>query len=492
MQRYEWQEREVRYHALDLRRAEFCSPRTGKTLATCDSLQEYMAQVPEGPMALRKILVVAPLTYVSDWGDYLERIVPGNVHRAYDLTSKEIKFKLTILRRKKNESHALIISYDKLANIIRERRDDNGNLLSTAKSGCIDELLKWKPDAVIIDESHRIAGVMAKQARACRRLAWNAKWVRILTGTPIPNSPASLWGQMVCLDPTTWHAESYGRFKELYLCEDHFIKGKILGWKDEATKAFFEENIRQHACIVHREDVFGPDSRTVHTRNVPIPPQAWKVYHQLARQWVAELENGTNAKAKHMLTRMIRLQQVCCGFVRDENGEEQTLHRAKAQAIAEDLSEIIAQGEKVVIFYKFVREGEMIREEIERKHRHVWFRHIDGGVGADDRKSAANAFNSLPRAAVILAQIKTLSEGVSLAEARHVFYASQTFSFVLEEQSRDRVYKRGEDGKAAARCVTYYRVPKTIEDFIAQTVERKVPMHREIMSLKKENILCPG
>ena len=69
---------------------------------------------------------------------------------------------------------------------------------------------------------------------------------------------------------------------------------------------------------------------------------------------------------------------------------------------------------------------------------------------------------------------------------------SQTFSFVLEEQSRDRVYKRDVGGAAAARYVTYYRVEKSIEDFIAETIMRKVPMHKAIMSLKKEDLQCLG
>jgi hypothetical protein len=288
---------------------------------------------------------------------------------------------------------------------------------------------------------------------------------------------------MVCVDPETWDAASYGRFKNNYLQEDRFIPGKILGWKSEAVKNTFEANIKSNACVVHREDVFGPDSWTVHERRVEMPPKAWAVYKDLAKNWVADLEGGVQVEANHMLTRMMRLQQVACGFVSDAEGGIQELHTAKADAICDDLSEIVQQGEKVVIFYKYVHEGKMIKDAIEKKFRHTHFAHIDGTTQADARKVIAADFNKRKGSSVILAQIKTLSEGVSLAEANHVFYASQTFSFVLEEQSRDRVYKRGEDGKAAARCVTYYRVSGSIEDYVAKIVQSKLPMHQAVMGL---------
>ncbi len=488
LQLYDWQLKEVEEHALTPKRALFCSPRTGKTLATICSLSRY---IEEGASPVSRVLVVAPLTYVSNWADYLEEF--GPVERLYAKTSKEAQEFIKNYNRMKGQKfgkvQSIVISFEKLANITRETRNPDGSLKSSAKSGCIDQLLSWRPDCVVIDEAHRISGISAKQAKACRRLAWSANWVRTLTGTPVPNHVGSLWGHMVCIDPETWDAASYGRFRQNYLAEDFFIPGKILGWKNDAIKESFEANIRANACVVHREDVFGPDSWTTQVRRVSMPEKAKHIYNKLAKEWIAELEGGTKTEANHMLTRMQRLQQIACGFVKNEDGEEVILHRAKAEAIGEDLSEIIQQGEKVVIFYKFVREGEMILEEIAKKFRHVQCAHVKGGVSATERRDIAETFNKKKGSSIIVAQIKTMTEGVSLAEADHVFYASQTFSFILEEQSRDRVYKRGEDGKAAARCVTYYRCPGTIEDYIAKIVDAKIPMHDRIMQIKREDIL---
>src|ERR1700678_224892 len=295
MNLYPWQKKEVEEHALTPKRALFCSPITGKTLATIESLRRAIA---EKPGEIRRVLVVSPLTYVSDWADYLERF--GPVERLYKKSAKDAHAFIADYNRSKTRKaggvESIVISFERLANITKERRNAAGEVTSTSKTGCIDQLLNWRPDAVIIDEAHRISGVSAKQSRACRRLAWSASWVRTLTGTPIPNHVGSRWGHMVCVDPEFWDAASYGRFKQNYLQEDRFIPGKILGWKSEAIKETFSANIQRNACVVHREDVFGPDSWTINERKVSMPDKAWAIYRSLAKNWLAELESGATAE----------------------------------------------------------------------------------------------------------------------------------------------------------------------------------------------------
>ena len=484
---YAWQTEEVANHAITPKRALFCSPRTGKTLGTLESLRRYIQEVCPGTPF--RVLVVSPITFAVDWADYLEAM--GLCERLYEGSSKDARdFTAEYNRDKKRKTagnvESAVITYGMLGNVTRERRNEAGELTSVSKSGCIEQLLNWRPHAVIIDEAHRISGVSSKQGRACRRLAWNADWVRTLTGTPVPNHPGSMWGHMVCIDPEYWEG-AYGRFQDQYLTIDSFIHGKVLGWKNEEIASKFQSNIRENACVVSREDVFGPDSWTYNTRRVHMPVSAWKVYSDLAKKWIADLEGGNLVEANHMLTRMMMLQQVACGFVKDENGIVHDLHKEKAKAIGEDLSEIYAQGEKVVIFYKYVKEGDAIKNEILKKYPHRWFRHIQGNVKAVDRKKIAEDFNAVSGNATILAQIQTLTEGCSLKEAHHVFYASQTFSFILEAQSRDRVYAF-DGSKALARVVTHYRVPGTIEDYIAKVVAAKVPMHNAIMQINRKDL----
>src|SRR6266851_10365860 len=87
-----WQSEEVANHALTPKRALFCSPRTGKTLGTLESLLKVISLLPNG--APYRILVVAPLTYVSDWADYLEKLGPcerlyqGNSNAAHEFIAK--------------------------------------------------------------------------------------------------------------------------------------------------------------------------------------------------------------------------------------------------------------------------------------------------------------------------------------------------------------------------------------------------------------------
>src|ERR1700677_3365072 len=115
MKLYKWQEDEVNNHALTPKRALFCSPRTGKTLATVESLSRF---INETPGAVRRVLVVSPLTYVSDWADALERF--GPVERIYAKTSVEAREYVAAYnrdkKRKQSGVESIVISYGKLAN----------------------------------------------------------------------------------------------------------------------------------------------------------------------------------------------------------------------------------------------------------------------------------------------------------------------------------------------------------------------------------------
>src|SRR5438309_1138712 len=61
-------------------------------------------------------------------------------------------------------------------------------------------LLRFKPMALVLDESHRIKTADAKTTRAVLALRSYAVRRYILTGTPVANKPDDLWSQMYFLD----------------------------------------------------------------------------------------------------------------------------------------------------------------------------------------------------------------------------------------------------------------------------------------------------
>ena len=187
---------------------------------------------------------------------------------------------------------------------------------------------KW--DLVIGDEGHKIKAPGGKASRFCGRLAGNARTRLLLSGTPLPNNPLDMYGQARFLDPGIF-GTSFARFRARY-AEVATYKGfpEVVGWRNE------EEFRRILDLIMFRVDkeVLDLPPLTHSRRYVYLPPKATKVYEKIMSQFVADVEDGV-VTAGNALTRLLRLQQITSGFVKDDDGTERELHSEKEEALRE-------------------------------------------------------------------------------------------------------------------------------------------------------------
>jgi len=344
----------------------------------------------------------------------------------------------------------------------------------------LQEYPGYSPVALIADESHRFKAVSSKRGRAYRKLARKATYVRILTGTPTPNNYGNLWGQMSGLDQEDWFS-SFQKFKNRYLICDMMFHNKILGYNNLPE---LETKLKKWATIVKRSEVFGPDTWQFVERRITLPAHVMAMYRKLAKEWIAEIK-GQTINGTHCLTRFLRFQQITSGFVGTESGKE-VVHTAKIDAVIEDLEEIIESGEKAVIFCKFTWEVETYRTEIEKrlKCRVVT---IQGSTTMTDRQAAIQEINKGTTPCVCIAQIQAGGTGISLAGATHALFVSETFSYAEQQQAQDRIYSPGK-----SKCVTFYRVPFTIDDYIAKTLALKKTVNESVQNQCLEEILFGG
>jgi SNF2 family DNA or RNA helicase len=88
---------------------------------------------------------------------------------------------------------------------------------------------------------------------------------------------------------------------------------------------------------------------------------------------------------------------------------------------------------------------------------------------------------------VAIAQIQAGGTGISLAGATHALFVSETFSYAEQQQAQDRIYSPGK-----SKCVTFYRVPNTIDSYIARTLELKKSVNESVQNRRLEEILFGG
>ncbi len=69
---------------------------------------------------------------------------------------------------------------------------------------------------MIVDESTTIKNPQAKRTKNILSLSKEAKYRRILTGSPVTQSPMDLWSQMDFLDPEILGQQSFYAFRTRY------------------------------------------------------------------------------------------------------------------------------------------------------------------------------------------------------------------------------------------------------------------------------------
>lgn len=436
---WDWQEREIRDHWFDPKRAFFASPRLGKTIAAVGSIEKTNFE---------RILVTGPLVCMPQWSSMFTAAGYNAVHDLYKCTVAQGTALLRALP--KTGRHVIVVNDDKLAKLV-------------------EPILKWGPQAVIGDESHRWRGVSTVRARAARRICWHAQWVRILTGTPAPSHYGNLWGQMVALDKDAW-GSSYEKFANEFLVRDAMFPSRVLMHKNVEE---LQMRLLRYATIVRREDVFGPDQYEYVTNPVELPDAARKLYNRLAKEWL--LDAPFNLTTDNILVRIMRLRQIASGHLPLEGGAIQTIHNERIKQVVGDLEDIVASSEKSVIFHRFTWEGKQLEELIKLQFGAKFpIFTINGSNSARGTQTAA-AFNTTPGSAVCIVQTQSGGVSISLCESQNAQFVSQDFNFDEEYQALSRVYKPG-----CRRTITYYPVAGTVDDYIAEMLDGKQNVHEAV------------
>src|SRR5690606_15945839 len=94
-----------------------------------------------------------------------------------------------------------------------------------------DDLLKWRPDMIICDESQKIKNARAKQSKSIIKLGRKAKYKLILTGTPVTQNPLDLFSQYQFLEPSIF-GNSFVRFRDRYAVMGGFNNYEIVRFQN--------------------------------------------------------------------------------------------------------------------------------------------------------------------------------------------------------------------------------------------------------------------
>lgn len=391
----------------------------------------------------RPVLLVCPTSVIGNWQKEAARFTPDLpvlTHHGIS-RAKGAVFKTQAAR------HAIVISSYSLL-----QRDW--------------EILKdvdWS--GVMLDEAQNIKNPESKQARAARSLP--ADYRVALTGTPVENNVGDLWAIMEFLNPG------------------------FLGTQAEFTRTFFVPiQAQRDADAAERlRRLTGPfilrRLKSDKTIIADLPEKMeMKVFCTLTREQASlyaavveeartSLDETTGIQRKGVvLATLSKLKQVCnhpAQFLGDNSAIPG--RSGKLQRLTEMLDEVLAEGDRALLFSQFAEMGGIIQRHVQETFgREVLFLH--GTVPKKQRDRMVERFQAPngdgPR--IFVLSLKAGGTGLNLTAANHVFHFDRWWNPAVENQATDRAFRIGQMRKVQ---VHKFLCAGTLEEKIDEMIERK-------------------
>lgn len=383
----------------------------------------------------QRVLVVCPLSAVGVW--QREARIVGLPHTIVDLTGcGTIKDRTVALKKTDRKVPTIVIC----------------NFESYWREPLRAAVLRWEPDAVIIDEAHRIKNRGTRQSRFAHILG-DREHVKVklaLTGTPVTNGLEDLWSMFRFISPNIFG--SWTSFQNTYLVMGGYQGRQIIRYRnvtgahDIVAKTAFQCTKAEAIDLPERQDILIP---------VTLTPNTMATYDELRRKAITMVQTGAGPRpviAQLVLTLLLRLQQITSGFAREVGGETIDLSTEKADVALDLIANAHAGGEKVVVFARFLHDLDAMQVRLPKTLRVARF---DGSVSSHERTAILERFRH-GEYDVLLVQIRAGSLGIDLTAASIAIFFSTGFSLDDFLQARDRLHRIGQ-----LRKVTYFHLIAT-------------------------------
>jgi len=447
----------------------FFEMRLGKSLTileTLDRLQQYKRILP--------VLIIAPLSVVPVWEQ--ESIKFG------------YKFKFSnLIGTRANRNKAFQVNAD-----IFVINYEGARLFAK-------ELIAKNFKCIVCDESQKLKSIKAQQTRAIINIGEKSEHKFILSGTPVTKSPEDLWSQFHFIKPG--FLGNFFAFRAKYIEFRKMTVRSKYGSREIQVPYRFK-NLKELEAITSQWAL-----RKTQAECFDLPEKSYKIIYchmegdQLKKYYQLKLGLQTDLSDKTLtvgnaLTQIIKMQQVCNGFIYDGFGTALYLENNAKLKMLLDLLEVILEPkqdmfnpskkieqEKVVIFGQFKADLVIIKKALtEHGYKFVTYE-------GDDRFEAIQKFNESEDPMVFLSSIEVGKEGINLSSATQMIYYGRNYNYASRYQSEARI-----QSVISKKNLVYYDLicPNTIDEKVLEILKIKGETADKILgdSLRLAELEC--
>jgi hypothetical protein len=392
---------------------------------------------PSGPT-----LLVCPMSVVGNWQREAARFTPGlrvHVHHGAERARGEA-FEQAVAN-----SDVVLTTYALLARDAADLR-----------------AVTWH--RLVLDEAQAVKNAATKAAQAVRSIP--APHRLAVTGTPVENRLADLWSLMDFANPAL--LGNAAQFKERFATPIERHGDAEAGARLRAvTQPLMLRRLKTDPTII--SDL--PPKLEMDVVCSMTAEQA-SLYQAVVSDMLERIASTTGIERRGLvLATMTKLKQVCnhpAHFLRD--GSRLAGRSGKLARLDETLEEVLAAGEKALLFTQYAEFGTMLRSHLTARFgREVLFLH--GGVAKADRDTMVNRFQADGAGPpLFVLSLKAGGTGLTLTAANHVVHVDRWWNPAVEDQATDRAFRIGQTRTVQVRKLV---CAGTLEEKISVMISEK-------------------
>ncbi|WP_330438515.1 DEAD/DEAH box helicase [Micromonospora sp. NBC_00821] len=324
---------------------------------------------------------------------------------------------------------------------------------------------------VVVDEAQAIKNASTRQAEAVRALP--ARQRVAVTGTPVENRLADLWSIMQFANPGLLGPAATFRKRFAEPIERHG-DAEAAERLRRITGPFVLRRLKTDSSII--SDL--PEKLEMEVLCNLTAEQA-ALYQVVVDDMLARIETSDGIERRGLvLATMTRLKQVCnhpAQLLRD--GSPLEGRSGKLARLTEILEEVLAAGERALLFTQYAEFGAMLRGHLSARFgREVLFLH--GGLGKAERDALVQRFQSAEGPPLFVLSLKAGGTGLTLTAANHVVHVDRWWNPAVEDQATDRAFRIGQRRRVQVRK---FVCAGTVEEKVAAMIADKRSLAQRVV-----------
>lgn len=432
---------------------------SGKTMTCINTIRFKFAQ----ENRLMKTLILGPPIVLNNWKN--EFLMHSNI-KANDIVilNGTQKNRCKLLEKCKDQDKILITNYE--------------SLLMKDLFKMIEE---YNIEVLVLDESHKVKSIQSKRTKAAIKLADQARYKFLLSGTPILNSMMDVFSQFRVLDSGETFGKNFVSFRGKYFYDKNSGMPKDKYFPNWIPRPGIEEEINRlisnKSMHVTKNQCLDLPPLVKTIIPVEMSREQQKAYNDMNDDLIAYI-NDTAAVAELAITKALRMQQIVSGFVNDHEGEIVRFKNPRKDALKELLEEITPSS-KVLVWAVFKENYNDIREVCEKlKIKYV---EVHGGIKQKDKMDNVDSFCNDNSIRVFIGHPGSGGIGITLIEASYMIFYSRNFSLEYDIQAEARCYRGGSE--IHKKVTRFDLVSKgTIDEDVVKALQEKKAIGFKVLS----------